>query len=345
LKGNKIGVIFIVSAIALAGIGASYAMWSDTITMNGTVTTGTFNVDWSLGEMGDNEAQGKDFSHVEATISGNTLTVTIVNAYPCITYWVDFDVHNIGTIAAHFGDFVVDPISWHGQIVNIIPQPGYDPILDVQLHPGVSWLGQLTFHFTNTDGFQQGATYTFTVSLLAYQYNECNPPEGKVLNLPPYPDVIVNAVFTNTVNPSYWLTTLSNVPAGYDVTNGNYFGWCVDEDSWIYPGNTYTINLMSSYDPMNPWPGNYLYSWPCVNYILNHKGTATGMQIQEAIWYFLNHGYTGSDPVVLMLIAQAVNFGQNFHPGTGQVMAILCIGNPDTQYNLPVQKTIIEVDP
>ena len=41
----KLGVIFIVTAMALAGLGAGYAAWFDTITVEGTVSTGSVKLD------------------------------------------------------------------------------------------------------------------------------------------------------------------------------------------------------------------------------------------------------------------------------------------------------------
>ena len=43
---NKIAVVFIVSIFALSGVGAAYAMWSDTVTIHGTIETGT--VEWAF---------------------------------------------------------------------------------------------------------------------------------------------------------------------------------------------------------------------------------------------------------------------------------------------------------
>jgi predicted ribosomally synthesized peptide with SipW-like signal peptide len=43
MKTAKLGAIFLISIMALAGVGAGYAAWTDTITIDGTVNTG--NVD------------------------------------------------------------------------------------------------------------------------------------------------------------------------------------------------------------------------------------------------------------------------------------------------------------
>lgn len=45
MKTNKIGSLFIISLLALAGIGISYAGFTDTITIFGTVTSGTVDIE------------------------------------------------------------------------------------------------------------------------------------------------------------------------------------------------------------------------------------------------------------------------------------------------------------
>lgn len=42
-KVGKVAVLFIVTIMALASIGTSYAMWSDTLIMDVMVNTGTLN--------------------------------------------------------------------------------------------------------------------------------------------------------------------------------------------------------------------------------------------------------------------------------------------------------------
>ena len=39
-KINKMAAIFIATIFALSGLGIAYAAWTDTITIDGTVTTG-----------------------------------------------------------------------------------------------------------------------------------------------------------------------------------------------------------------------------------------------------------------------------------------------------------------
>ena len=57
----KLGLLFVIILLSLAGISMSYAAWTDTITIEGTVTTGTWIVNESAwARMNDNPG---DFIH------------------------------------------------------------------------------------------------------------------------------------------------------------------------------------------------------------------------------------------------------------------------------------------
>jgi len=147
------------------------------------------------------------------------------------------------------------------------------------------------------------------------------------------PNVSVNLVETYPGAHSYFDTALSGVGAGYDVYDGTFIGWCCDEHNYIYPGTLYSVRLYSTYNPLMPWPDP---DWNKVNYLLNHKA-GTPDQIQSAIWYFINGGYSGSDLIILGMINDALAHGVNFIPQEGQICAVLCDIDPT------VQHTFIEV--
>ena len=89
--------IFAVLMIALMVAGFAYAHWTKTITINGTVNTGSLDLAISFDGWTDDD---KHFCNVTGDIDGNTLTVTIDNAYPCITATIKFDLHNNGSVPA-----------------------------------------------------------------------------------------------------------------------------------------------------------------------------------------------------------------------------------------------------
>jgi len=400
MKTNKIGTLFLVSTLALAGIGISYAGFADVINIHGTVQTADVEftiTDYSgtwvykvYGAIGaptneiyiDHEGKGLDWvqlqypgctvqlvSYAEArapTIgdpAGYDVIVDFHKLIPNIDYEANI-VFTIGTIPVKFNQITIAPIAgseWMGPLIashNIyaklyVTRDGVNVpvVLGTQVHPGEVVVGEV--HITiPQDNAYQGKTGTGSATFGIEQWNdECNPNHqtpGKVLNLPTDPITIVYTYPGLAGLPSYWDMTLSGiVGSGYNVANGQtYDGWCVDEETYIVPGQPYTINLVSSYDAANPWVGNYNYAWPCVNYIINHKAAgASWEQIQYSIWYFINDGYFGYDPVVLGMIGDAVLNGQNFVPGAGQFVAVLCVASPQYQHGYFTQHTIIEVDP
>jgi len=143
----KLGVIFIVAAMALAGVSAGYAAWFDTITVHGTVSTGDVDinvVDYSgtwvwkvygcgapeneiyvwhgfVGDLPDVQAMfsgctveliSKAYAAQAADASGvlidDAITVIYDNLFPCIDFKVDYLFHYDGSIPARIA--VTDPV-------------------------------------------------------------------------------------------------------------------------------------------------------------------------------------------------------------------------------------------
>ena len=76
-------------------------------------------------------------------------------------------------------------------------------------------------------------------------FDDCNP----FIRLP---NETVSIKLRNPGPTSYFATNLSNVPEGYDVSNGMYSGWCSDLDHTIAMNRTYNITLYSSYNDTLP---------------------------------------------------------------------------------------------
>jgi hypothetical protein len=146
---------------------------------------------------------------------------------------------------------------------------------------------------------------------------------------------------------SYFDITLSMVPAGYDVTNGVYAGWCIDSDVIMNQTTVFSVMLHSTCDhPTDP----AVIEWDKVNYILNNKPpTATRLDIQYAIWHYANleEGWTPlTTPTSIAIVADAEANGTDFVPEMGEVVAVLCYPEGIDYYDQTppyVQMTIIEV--
>lgn len=167
MKTAKLGAIFLVSVLALAGTGMGYAMWSETLYIDGWIQTGYIDAEWSIFEVDDSEPDNKDFSYVIAEIEGDTLYIDIYNAYPCIDYWVVFDVHNTGSIPIHlYWDGIITPADFPGTIT-------MTDLTCIQLHPYDYEYGTITIHLNN-DALEN-SYYSFETTLVYHQWNEVYP--------------------------------------------------------------------------------------------------------------------------------------------------------------------------
>lgn len=168
----------------------------------------------------------------------------------------------------------------------------------------------------------------------------------KANSWPNLPTSSVTLVVVDGID-SYFVSTLSNVPPGYDVSNGVYAGWCVDRRYHIPRGSNIEVILNSS---LSPPVDLQTESWDMVNYIINHKQGHPMMDVQWAIWYFVNlapylvndpmdpnNGYGMTFPGAVPLINDAIANGDGYVPGEGELLAIICY--PDT----PTQISIIEL--
>ena len=170
---KQIGLLCLTLVIALAGMGAGYAHWSQTLDLNVTVQTGDLDAGWSVEDFGDDEPPEKDVSSINCYTSAaggseespHKLHVEITNAYPSITYYCDFDIHNDGSIPLHIGEFVIN----RGDL----PDGATVTITDLectQLHPCESAYGTLEVHLDNDA--EQDTNYTFEITVDVYQWNE-----------------------------------------------------------------------------------------------------------------------------------------------------------------------------
>jgi uncharacterized repeat protein (TIGR02543 family) len=141
-------------------------------------------------------------------------------------------------------------------------------------------------------------------------------------------------VFSST--SSYFRTQLLNVPSGYEVSNGNYTGWCTDSAHYINLNTAYQVTLYSSYNNSLP---SYLYhqNWSKVNYILNNKIGSDWHQVQYAILYILDFGNQGLNSNGWAMVNNAILYGGSYIPDGGNIIAIIA------DAGTTVQRTIFEL--
>jgi len=198
-KMLAIPVLFI---MCLSLLGIAYACWSETLYLNGSVQTG--ELDWELRPMftcldtpGTRDWNGdcswemwqtdKDVGGPTTVVPSDsdedgdwdTLTVTLNNTYPWYFEQIGFHVRNDGTIPLHFENVTIDgQLVSSGQTIFLdLTEDGkpdvkimYGDSIGTQLHPG--GILEISFWILVLQDAPEGATLTFTMKLLAVQYNE-----------------------------------------------------------------------------------------------------------------------------------------------------------------------------
>ena len=194
MNTKKLAAIFAILMMVLGIAGFAYAHWEKIVTINGTVNTGRLHLTPTFSATTDDAKQN---CTVSWDIDGNTLIVTIDNAYPCITVSGTFGLHNDGTIPAGLNAWyvtvdgqrydiypcVIDPSMTEEEVetalVNYVHQYLGDYVTVTvdfagsnfwQIHPEETATVDFTIHFEEC--LPQNTTFTFTMTLEYYNWNE-----------------------------------------------------------------------------------------------------------------------------------------------------------------------------
>ena len=208
-KSLPVGALFMVLVIMLALLGVGYAFWSETLTIEGTVTTGEVDVEFSTYEpvecvdtqtgLCEEEPELKD-SAAECTVEwlggegdfddvplldngSNLLQVTVTGMYPSYHCKVSFDVTSTGSVPVHVKPPVYTGVEPLPEWVATNIEECYPA--DVQLHQGESTLPcTLDIHFTNAQApLENSGPLTFGWTILAHQWNEEPPPPADIITV------------------------------------------------------------------------------------------------------------------------------------------------------------------
>ncbi len=146
---------------------------------------------------------------------------------------------------------------------------------------------------------------------------------------PELPSTTVQLTVEDGVS-SYFISMLGGVPAGFDIFDGIYPGWCVDRSVIMVRNVAHDVLLYSS---LSPPAALSSINWVAVNYILNHK-QGTMMDIQNAIWHYTSNftpqgGFSAASEAMI----DAADAHPSFNPNTGEILAIICLplDHPDAQ--------------
>jgi hypothetical protein len=165
------------------------------------------------------------------------------------------------------------------------------------------------------------------------------------LNLPTTP-VTMNIAHPGAV--SYWSVTFSGIGDGYDISNGNYPGWCADADTQIGQG-THQTRLYSAYDTALPAQAQS-QNWDKITYMVNRYRDnaypcANKYVIQNLVWYYVGDTYDwGSvNATCRTLVKNDVEAnGDGFTPAAGDIAPVVCYTVEGT--SAPVLRQLIFVE-
>jgi len=181
MKNKMIGIAAVL-LIALMFAGVSYALWSKTLYIYGTVDTGDvdakFGDTWCEASM-DQEGQIPvpeekvtfTFECYPDEEDPQILHVVITDLYPSIWIHCYFKIWNTGTVP------------WIVQSAGLVPNgvfPGdltFTPVdlVGTQVEPGFFTVADLEIHLTN-DALEN-SVYYFAVEILVVQWNEYVQPQ------------------------------------------------------------------------------------------------------------------------------------------------------------------------
>lgn len=206
MKTGKIGAIFLISILALAGIGAGYASWTDSITIDATIKTGTVKIDivaysetWAYKYLVDDSIlyYGSELDPIPddhiyvadaQAYKGTYHDVDMVfnNVFPYVELTADFIFHYVGSVPVKIKQATFTQVDGYditeyltytfyevtlvdGVYIwgNIIEQPvGY------QMHYCDNVGVKVTLYIDHNDNTMQDQTYLFGGTIDVIQWNE-----------------------------------------------------------------------------------------------------------------------------------------------------------------------------
>jgi len=178
MKGRlgKSGIVFLALALCLSITGAGFAHWEKVVTIDGTVTTGTLNLEIISAaddDVGIDPGYTKDVADTTIVINPadpQKANITITNGYPSYEVYWHVTVRNVGTVPAALK--VINTTA--PECINVTAWDG----LGEQIDP-FSWGGTVDKYQKDYSGrihveqcAEQNATYNFTIEFVFWNWNE-----------------------------------------------------------------------------------------------------------------------------------------------------------------------------
>lgn len=177
---KKLLFLPILLVLAVSTIGVTMAFWSDILTINGKLTTGTLDGVWSKPTfIPPWENEWKDIATIKVEVfpaDPDKAYITVKGAYPGYQAYIGLGIHYQGSVPAHIKSIDIDaPPELK---VWIDPLDGSNPI-GYQLHYLDEYFFRVWVEVIEIDGPDgpivdpmQNTEYTFTVTIVLCQYND-----------------------------------------------------------------------------------------------------------------------------------------------------------------------------
>ncbi|MBA7607284.1 hypothetical protein ES703_14443 [subsurface metagenome] len=165
-------VVFVALLVALSLMGVGVSYWSDTLTISGTVETGTWGIKignpFNCYTYPDHAKKTEISCSVDNDGPEVTLEVTVTKAHVAVDYYCDFHIENNGTTPVKIQSIDLSdlPVGVTGVEREITGEVAEGVLID----PGQAKDG--TVHVYLTDGTSQKETFTFTVTFSAVLWNQ-----------------------------------------------------------------------------------------------------------------------------------------------------------------------------
>jgi len=266
-KSLPVGALFMVLVIMLALLGVGYALWSDTLVIEGQVHTG--EVDMAFSPCGTNDSgtandpgYEKHVASCECARSTGTiedayddgydqLNITITDGYPSYLCEVTYDMTNIGTVPVHLFSVIAD---YDANALDVEQACWFDtdPVgIGYQLHPGDSVDCSIGLHVRQEAA--ENDTLTLHKEYLWGQFNEG-----------PFYVLSAQMFYNGAGGWAGW-----SCPEGSTVVDGGYLPDTADvavSMKWAPGASVGTTNY-----PQTPW-GGYTYTPPEEGWIVQDGG-------------------------------------------------------------------------
>ncbi len=166
------GLLTIAVVLALALMGVAYALWSETLSISGTVSTGAVDVAFQNATDDDDGIDpGYDKNVADCTVelgaNGDSMTINITNGYPSYTCTVSYEFFNSGTIPVILND-ISESIPPELTVMQTGPEEGYQ--LDANQH------AEATIAIHVDQEAEENENYTLSKSFWWVQWNEYPQP-------------------------------------------------------------------------------------------------------------------------------------------------------------------------